>query len=53
MATNSAWSVIFEDKRIVKQQGDGAGIGYVINDDDFESIKIFKYLGNPIWNYRP
>jgi len=34
MATNADWSVIFDDKTIVKQQGDGAGIGYVINDDD-------------------
>ena len=44
MATNSAWSVIFEDKRIVKQQGDGAGIGYVINDDDFWNQSKFSNI---------
>jgi len=34
MATNADWSVIFDDKTIVKQTGDNAGIFYVINDDD-------------------
>ena len=44
MATNSAWSVIFEDKTIVKQQGDGAGIGYIINDDDFWNQSKFSNI---------
>ena len=35
MATNATWTVVFEDKLIIKQSGDGAGNGYVISDDDF------------------
>jgi|TARA_E500000318_G_scaffold73289_1_gene67898 hypothetical protein len=34
MATNATWSVIFDDKTIVKQAGDAAGTFYVIDDDD-------------------
>ena len=34
MATNSDWTVVFEDKLIFKQNGDGAG-PYEINDDSF------------------
>tara|TARA_R100001510_G_C7543494_1_gene130080 strand:- start:154 stop:519 length:366 start_codon:yes stop_codon:yes gene_type:complete len=34
MATNATWTVIFEDKTIIKQSGDAAG-PYIINDDDF------------------
>ena len=33
MATNSDWTVVFEDKLVIKQSGDGAGEGYYINDD--------------------
>ena len=33
MATNATWTVIFEDKTIVKQSGDGAG-SYTITDQD-------------------
>ena len=35
MATNAQWTVIFEDKMIVKQSGDAAGTSYVISDNDF------------------
>ena len=35
MATNSDWTVVFEDKLIIKQQGDSAGTGYPIDDDAF------------------
>tara|TARA_R100000664_G_C2750120_1_gene137436 strand:+ start:57 stop:425 length:369 start_codon:yes stop_codon:yes gene_type:complete len=35
MATNAQWTVVFEDKLVIKQQGDAAGTGYVIADDDF------------------
>tara|TARA_Y100000004_G_C8723531_1_gene331121 strand:+ start:117 stop:518 length:402 start_codon:yes stop_codon:yes gene_type:complete len=35
MATNSDWTVVFEDKLIIKQVGDGAGEGYKIDDDAF------------------
>ena len=34
MATNATWTVIFDDKKIVKQSGDGAG-PYKIDDNDF------------------
>ena len=33
MATNATWTVVFEDKMIIKQSGDGAG-PYTIEDDD-------------------
>jgi len=33
MATSSDWTVVFEDKLIMKQNGDGA-CGYVIEDQD-------------------
>ena len=33
MATNSDWTVIFDDKAIIKQSGDAAGM-YVIEDQD-------------------
>jgi len=35
MATNATWTVIFEDKKIIKQSGDSAKTDYVINDDSF------------------
>ena len=35
MATNSTWTVVFEDKLIIKQSGDGAGNGYKIDDNTF------------------
>ena len=34
MATNATWTVVFDDKMIIKQSGDAAG-PYVISDDDF------------------
>ena len=36
MATNATWTVIFDDKKIVKQSGDGAG-SYKIDDNDLGS----------------
>ena len=35
MATNSDWTVILEDKKIIKQSGDGAGNAYIIDNDAF------------------
>tara|TARA_E500000178_G_scaffold314476_1_gene332760 strand:+ start:342 stop:743 length:402 start_codon:yes stop_codon:yes gene_type:complete len=35
MATNASWTVIFDDKMVVKNNGAEAGTGYVINDNDF------------------
>tara|TARA_R100001594_G_scaffold147521_1_gene200678 strand:+ start:41 stop:463 length:423 start_codon:yes stop_codon:yes gene_type:complete len=37
MATNATWTVVFEDKMIIKQKGDAAGSAYVIEDDAFWS----------------
>jgi len=34
MATNANWTVVFEDKLIIKQSGDGAETGYPILDND-------------------
>ena len=31
MATNATWTVVFEDKLVIKQSGDGAGNGYKIS----------------------
>ena len=35
MATNANWTVVFEDKLVIKQSGDAAGTGYNIVDNDF------------------
>ena len=35
MATNAQWTVVFEDKLVIKQSGDAAGSGYNIVDNDF------------------
>ena len=35
MATNATWTVVFEDKKIIKQNGSSAGTDYVIDDDAF------------------
>ncbi len=43
MATNATWTVIFEDKRIIKQQGDGKG-AYKIVDDDFWGLSKFSNI---------
>ena len=44
MATNSQWTVVFEDKLIIKQSGDAAGTSYVINDDAFWSNTAFQNI---------
>ena len=44
MATNGNWSVIFDDKLVIKQSGDGAGTGYVIDDDSFWSQSKFSNI---------
>ena len=41
MATNANWTVIFDDKLIIKQTGDDAGTGYIINNDVFWSESKF------------
>ena len=35
MATNAQWTVVFDDKLVIKQSGDAAGTGYKIDDNDF------------------
>jgi hypothetical protein len=35
MATNSSWTVVFEDKVIIKQYGDAANTMYKIDDNTF------------------
>ena len=45
MATNSSWTVVFDDKVIIKQKGDAAGTGYVIEDNDFWGLAKW----NNIW----
>jgi len=35
MATNSDWTVVFDDKLIIKQSGDAAGTAYKIDNDNF------------------
>jgi hypothetical protein len=39
MATNANWTIIFNDKKIIKNYAEGAneGVGYEINDDAFWS----------------
>ena len=45
MATNATWTVVFEDKMIIKQSGDAGGTSYVIADDDFWGLAKW----NNIW----
>ena len=47
MATNANWTVVFEDKCIIKNYAEGAdeGIGYVINEDAFWGLAKW----NNIW----
>ena len=35
MATQAQWTVVMEDKMVIKQSGDAAGTSYVISDNDF------------------
>jgi hypothetical protein len=44
MATNSNWTVVFDDKMIIKQKGDGAGTSYIISDDAFWSQSKFSNI---------
>ena len=46
MATNANWTVVFEDKAIIKNHAEGAdeGIGYVISDDSFWSDSKFSNI---------
>jgi hypothetical protein len=45
MATNAQWTVVFDDKLVIKQSGDAAGTGYMIEDNDFWGLAKW----NNIW----
>ena len=44
MATNAKWTVVFEDKMIIKQSGDAAGTPYNIDDNSFWSNSKFSNI---------
>ena len=44
MATNATWTVIFDDKKIIKNTGAEAGTGYTIADDAFWSQSKFSNI---------
>ena len=46
MTTNANWTVILEDKCIIKNHAEGAseGIGYIISDDSFWSDSKFSNI---------
>jgi hypothetical protein len=44
MATNATWTVVFEDKTVVKNNGAEAGTGYVIDDNSFWSQAKFSNI---------
>ena len=46
MATNAQWTIVFEDKIIIKNHAEGAseGIGYNISDDSFWSQSKFSNI---------
>jgi hypothetical protein len=46
MATKANWTIVFEDKCIIKNYAEGAseGIGYVISDDSFWSDSKFSNI---------
>ena len=44
MATNATWTVVFEDKKVIKQSGDGAGSAYKISDNDFWGLSKWSNI---------
>ena len=46
MATNGNWTIVFDDKIIIKNYAEGAneGIGYVIDDNSFWSDSKFSNI---------
>ena len=44
MATSANWTIVFEDKIIIKQSGDAAETGYNISDDSFWSDSKFSNI---------
>jgi S-formylglutathione hydrolase FrmB len=46
MATNANWTIVFDDKCVIKSYAEGAskGVGYVISDDSFWSDSKFSNI---------
>jgi hypothetical protein len=46
MATNANWTVVFDDKIIIKNYAEGAseGVGYIINDNAFWNQSKFSNI---------
>ena len=44
MATNANWTIVFDDKIIIKQSGDAAGTSYIIDDNAFWSDSKFSNI---------
>ena len=44
MATNSNWTVVFDDKTILKQTGDGSGNSYTIDNNSFWNQSKFSNI---------
>ena len=44
MSTNANWTIVFEDNKIIKQSGDGAGKSYTIDDNSFWSQSKFSNI---------
>jgi hypothetical protein len=44
MATNAQWTVVFEDKCIIKNNGAEAGTGYIIDDNAFWATTAFQNI---------
>ena len=46
MATNANWTIVFDDKVVIKNHAEGAsgGIGYAISDDSFWSDSKFSNI---------
>ena len=44
MATNSSWTVVFDDKLVIKQSGDASGTAYTIEDNDFWGLSKWSNI---------
>tara|TARA_R100001463_G_scaffold127269_2_gene185276 strand:- start:87 stop:470 length:384 start_codon:yes stop_codon:yes gene_type:complete len=44
MATNATWTVVFEDKMVIKNNGAEAGTGYIIDDNSFWTESKFSNI---------
>jgi len=46
MATNASWTVVFDDKMVIKNHAEGAqeGVGYIIQDNDFWGLSKWSNI---------